>query len=186
MGTVGRQKTSRHRCFQQLVGCAGRGGLCDRTLHESSRRSIPKPKFALGVFVDDPSDSRTVAGRNSICPFRLIWRSWGDLNISGGIFCVCRGAKVAGSYSTTASGSCNTQSLLLSCSCARRCTLAKTSTASASILELIVITCSQIVPRRAAIGNRILEVSDCQATRQLPGCSGYRHSHIPRLKHGEC
>src|SRR6266704_1930938 len=39
----------------------------------------------------NPSDSRTVAGRNSICPFLLIWRSWADLNISGGIFCVCRG-----------------------------------------------------------------------------------------------
>ena len=108
----------------------------------------------------NPSDSCTVAGKNSICPFRFIWRSWGDLKISGGIFCVCLGAKVAGSYSTTTAGPCNTQSLLLSCSCARRFRLAKASAACASILEVMVIIGLQIVPLPAAIGNSIFGVSD--------------------------
>jgi hypothetical protein len=70
--------------------------------------------------------------------------------------CTCLGAKVAGSYSTTASGSCNTQSLLFICSCARRFRLAKASAACANILEVIVIICLQIVPLPAANANSVL------------------------------
>jgi Phage integrase, N-terminal SAM-like domain len=131
----------------------------------------------------NPSDSRTVAGRNSICPFWLIWRSWGDLKISGGIFWACLVAKVAGSYSTTASGSCNTQSLLLGWFCARRFRLAKASAACASILEVTVIISLQIVPLPATIGNSMLKQSArAQVDHHLRGCPIQSGASFTRLE----
>jgi hypothetical protein len=50
---------------------AGRGGLCDWTLDESFRRSIPKPQFALGVFVDQSIRLAHCGGQKQHLPFAV-------------------------------------------------------------------------------------------------------------------